>query len=417
MSSIQQRVFSPRVVIQPEGEEKSWQDIVRDVISFEYVSPSRGMARVTLVVANPGLKYANDSRFKEGFRFKMRFGYPGMYSEEKKLVVVGAAPTFPNGLPVITLTGYDKGRVMVTSRPKNWGRLSSSEIATKIASIYGLRSNVDQSKDWRPRARVQPANVSSFEYLDRLAQEIGYDFWIEKDTLCFKILDFGQTPVGRFTYYKNGGSILKEFSPSVRQAAPPTTPRANTNHEGTQESHATPTATGPRPAQDLTRFRTDFETTGTNSERYRAADGPTHATAETHPAAQRRQAAAEQLRLEMRANTATAEFVGWPLLMARKIIQIDVTEVRYSGLWRIEEATHSITSDGGYTTTVSLSRGGTNRRNRHEAPRNNQNNQTNNQARVETRVLSDYETTAIRRETTVETHSAGEVPAGRAHSE
>lgn len=376
------RLFAPRIVLEPEPGTKDLVDIAADIISMEYKSASRGMAVCSLAIVNDGLKYANDDRFKVGFKFRLKFGYPGNFTTEKRLIVTGSAPVYPNGMPVISLTAFDLGRTMMTSRAKCWGRLSSSEIAQKIASMHGLKSDTDQSKDWRRHSRMQPANISAFEYLDRLAGEIGYDFWIEGETLSFKILDTNQPPAARFTYYKSGTSILKDFSPSVRAASPPTRPTAGTNRAGTAATHANPTANGPRPAADLTNRRVGFDMgdTSTFVTAVHATEGPVTPTPSPHPEIQRRRAQAQQYRMEMRAVTASAETIGFPTLMARKIIQVDVTERRYSGLWRIEEATHSITADGGYTTALALSRSGTNTTRRRQGHPPTTANQQNNAA-------------------------------------
>jgi phage protein D len=353
-------MFAPRFILEAaDGSDLA--DIIGDTVSMTYTDATKGMDKVVLAVRNPRLKYANDKRFEHGFRLKLKFGYPSNFSETRTVIVVQAAPSFPAGMPMIQLTAYDTGRdLAMGAKARNWGRVTSSYIAEQVASEFGLRADVESSDDERPQHRIQPANVTSYEYLARLAHALNWDFYVENDTLHFHNMKTNEAPSHTFKYFLDGGGILKDFTPSVKAAKPPATRHAGTNAAGTAAHSA---RTGPGDARstrnparrEINTERVDARTVPASSR-----EGLTHATPETHPETQARHARAQQTRLDMSAVEATAELVGQPRVRARQMIEIQVIEQRYTGLWRVKESTHKIDERGGYTTSLKLTRHGLN---------------------------------------------------------
>lgn len=76
-----------------------------------------------------------------------------------------------------------------TSKPMNtdnsfvWGNVSGTYIATQMATKYHFRS-VLTSTDWVLSGETQ-ANMSDFDYLNYIANKIGYRFWVSGGTLYF----------------------------------------------------------------------------------------------------------------------------------------------------------------------------------------------------------------------------------------
>lgn len=76
-----------------------------------------------------------------------------------------------------------------TSKPmnsditKSWGQVSGTYMAKTIASKYGFRSVLTTSS-WVLPSEVQ-ANESDFKFLNRMADKIGYRFWVSGGTLYF----------------------------------------------------------------------------------------------------------------------------------------------------------------------------------------------------------------------------------------
>jgi hypothetical protein len=76
-----------------------------------------------------------------------------------------------------------------TSKPMNsdltmtWGQVSGTYMAKTIAAKYGFRS-ILTSSTWVLPSEVQ-ANESDFKFLNRIADKIGYRFWVSGGTLYF----------------------------------------------------------------------------------------------------------------------------------------------------------------------------------------------------------------------------------------
>lgn len=113
-----------------------------------------------------------------------------------------------------------------THIPRNWGRQQTSDIARRIAKRHKLKFRGDSSDDVDRTDYVQPANVSDYGYLRRLAENIDYEFFIESDTLYYRKKPYGENPRLTFTYIpESGDSLLLSFTPDVKV----TTVRAKPN--------------------------------------------------------------------------------------------------------------------------------------------------------------------------------------------
>lgn len=232
-------MIAPRYIMESVPSGTQLDDIISDTVSFQYHDASKGMDKVVIVVRNPYMKYINDPRLRNALRYKVKFGYPSKFSETRTIVVVRASTSYAVGMPVIELTGYDTGRdLAMGARPRNWGSRKSSDIAREIADLYGLRSNVEDSGDERGRHqhRTQPGNCTSFEYLDRLATALGWDFYIADDVLNFHPMEMNERPNHTFTYFRDSRSLLKSFTPEVKAAKAPKTAVSNTSRRGNEAS-------------------------------------------------------------------------------------------------------------------------------------------------------------------------------------
>lgn len=367
--------FSPVVLIAGLTPGVVLDDIVDDILSVTLENEMGAMDKLSIALRNPDMKYMNDRRFRFGMRFLFRFGYPGRLTSRKTMIVKGVIPTFGSGANTIELTAFDEGLDLAQrTKARNWGPLSSSDIAQKIASIFGLRAVVDDSQDGRKSDRIQPASVTFYEYLNTLADQIGFEFQVENGTLFFTRMSMGE-PQGRYTYHGSGFTLLKGFRPNIDAARAPSTRHANTaSHGRAAESHQTGAhPSDERAAQNQGRFRIGLEDLSTrlipgdaSGETAREVVRP---TAETAAATRRAHARAEQTKIEMAANTAAAEFVGDPTIMARSVIDIRGVDHEYVGAWKVTRTVHSLSTE--YTTSAQLKRLGKARGSaRHTAPGN-----------------------------------------------
>lgn len=346
-------MFGPRIIMQSVPPENDLSDIIADIASLTYSAASRGMDKAVFLVRNEGLKYKDDPRFRANQKYQLRFGYSTWFSGIKKMIVVRSHPTYAMGMPMIELTAYDAGRALALgTTPRNWAGRTSSEIARATAALYGLEVDIEDSRDARGRNqhRIQPASMTPYEYLDALADRIGWDFYVDGGTLHFHSMRTNAAPSSVFRYYTDSRGILKSFSPDVKAAKAPRLSRAGAG--GRHPAAPATSPSSPRSAAAGARWRVSTEIN--HGEKVPGA--ATAPTAETDTHVRALTMAALQTKIDMAAVTATAELVGCPSAMAREIIDIQGVDSEYAGLWRIKTADHRIDPQGGYSTTLKLHR-------------------------------------------------------------
>lgn len=348
-------MFAPRVLMESVNPDMTVEDFAEDLISFEYVNATRQMDKCTLTIANKNLKYANDPRLDREIRLRVKWGYPSGLSDTRTIVVVQISPNLSMGVPQLVMTAYDTGQNLVRTGARNWGPVASSVIARRIAERHGLTADVVDVRDARREYRTQTADTTDYEFLARLADRVNYDFWIENSTLHYRPIDTGRMPAHRFTYFIDGGSILKSFHPTVKKGK-----IHRRNHAGTTAA-GEPAQSAPRRNQralgshrvQIINTRTGtlggVRTIGNDAETAHTTPSP-----ETSNAVREAHASSEQTAAEMGSVNMTAELVGYPGVRARDVIEVNVIERRYSGLWRVEEVRESVAS--GYETQLRLKR-------------------------------------------------------------
>ena len=351
-------LFAPRVLLESVPGGIDVRDFSESIADFKYVMTRKKMDKLTLTIANIDMRYANDPRFDGDMRFLVRWGYPGGLSSVKEVVVSQVAPNLGAGVPQLVMTCLDVGQNLTSTGARNWGAVQSSDIAQSLARRYNLQADIVPSGDRRHEHRIQTAATTDYEFLARLADRINYDFWTDQGTLHFKPVDTSAAPRHRFVYYLDGSSTLKSFHPTIKKGKTYHRHVGGATHGGGSSvaapvRAATTRALGSHSVSVLNiNSRTARASLGTVTTR---SDEVTSPSPETDPIVRERHAGAVQHKVEMGAVTMVAELVGYPAVEARDIIDIYVIERRYSGLWKVEEATHHIGSHG-YTTSLKLKR-------------------------------------------------------------
>lgn len=188
-------------------------------------------------------------------------------------------------------------------------------------------------------------------FFNGLAEPIGYELYIEGDTLHFHEPRLGSRPRKRYEYFYGVGDLLdfqiKEWRTTDRPAT-------------TQVSGRDPVS------------RKNLSATGSNSETTRDTQGnqgslllkrgeagelvagsEIKTSPETTQAAMTQQADADFKRTERNEVKATAKIIGDPSVVAKENIEIVGISSQLSGLYYIQKAIHSFT-DKGYIQTLEL---------------------------------------------------------------
>jgi len=346
----------PRIFIEADGSLA--EDMIPFITRFEYEDEEAKIDKLTLTVANPGLRFKDDRRFQEGCRFRIRFGYLTDISDVKNTVIAHARPHFGSGMPTIEMVAFNLQKDMnKKSNPTNWGPISTSDIARKIADRYRFDVDIEESNDSRRQHRVQPAGSTDIQYLMNLAKELNFDCYIEGTTLHYHRKRY-DTPSGlEFVYFTEGTSTLLKFEPDVDMTSPPATSKAGTDPKSGETEGKGRNGNEARRALDTNNGRdAGLIPNRAGPHAYKGENGLVGPSHETDPRVIAAHGAAAAQRVDMKAIKASAEMVGTPRLRARTMIRISGVDQQYTGNWRVAKSKHVIEPKGVYRTQVALRR-------------------------------------------------------------
>lgn len=377
-------LLGPRIYIKANNDLAK--DIMSNVTTLTYTDDEKKADILNLTIANPASKFTDDPRFKQGVVFSVVWGYSSDLSKARNVVINRVKPSFKNsGMPLIEMVAFDLRYEMAkVTNPKNWGPVSSSEVAMNIAKSYNLETDIEESKDARKQARVQPAGTNDIMYLHTLAGKLNWDFYVEGNKLHFHHKRYEMSPYMEYTYFTDPVGTLLEFTPEVDLNKPPKVAVSGTNlrdNKGRSETKDSNTHGG----TDLGNAGIDLLSRmgiflhGAKALANAQPVAPlTKPSPETDHKVIKAHATALSQKIDMNAVKANLKVIGTPRLKARDIVRILGVGQTYSGNWRISSTKHILEAKGGtftYITELKLSRnalgGAAKDRNKDKPPVNN----------------------------------------------
>lgn len=383
-------------------------DLATRIVDFSYEDHLSKVDQAVITLADPGYELADDSRLTSDTQWDIRFGYVSQLSPVISLRLKYFEPTFAQDgvhYKKVTLHGRAADLLRFT-QGRNWGRMTTADIASQIARRHGLSPVVDPSEDMTETPYVQPAVISDWEFLRTLADDIGFEFFVEAGKLFYRSRDtaYSQYPESALVYGAPGSRLLS-FSPSIKatkvknvQATGADTAKGkgvahtadNQNVGGVHLGNSLPTARNPAAPRehatsgtdairrvkqakadygigallektreytvDLESGKTSLTNVNTLGKPAEGAAASTVATTEKNATKAKRVAKAVKRNFLDLAVTADGNLIGSPDVFAKRTYMIVVPERRLSGLWYCKEVTHRITG-GTYTTGVKFHRG------------------------------------------------------------
>ena len=359
-----QELLQPRIFIEANGSLA--EDLIPFITKFEYEDDEAKIDKLSLSVANPGLRFKDDPRFQEGVRFRVRFGYLTDISDMKNAVIAHARPSFGSGMPMIEMVAFNLQQDMnKKGNPTNWGAVSTSDIAKRIAERYRFETQIEESNDARRQHRVQPAGSTDIQYLMNLAKELNWDCYLDGVTLHYHPKKYDSPAELEFVYFTEGTSTLLKFEPDVNMTTPPAVTTA-----GTDPKHGDTEGKG----RDGPQLRRALDTNNGRSaglipgrggpQAFKGEGGLVGASHETDPKVIAKHGEAKAQKVDMAAIKGSAEMVGTPRLKARTMIRISGVDQQYTGNWRVSKSKHVIDTKGVYRTQVALRRDAGNAKNK-----------------------------------------------------
>jgi phage protein D len=259
-------------------------------------------------------------------------------------LVASLEPEFGQHTATLLVRGYDRShKLNQTRRSDAWENVSYSDIARTLARSGGLvAGQIDTSG--APLPFVQQSNETNWEFLWRMADEIGFEVHVSGRKLDFRRAGraAARSPV-RLVW---GGALLA-FRPratAVQQVDGVTVRGWDPATKRTIEATARPSQTGAsigiRRSQAVSALGGGTTT---------VADRPVHTSAQASAMAR---SVADRLGETFVEAEGTAE--GNPALVPGAKIQVEGAGKRFAGTYTLSSATHVLRARGGYETRFAI---------------------------------------------------------------
>ncbi|EFM11325.1 conserved hypothetical protein [Paenibacillus curdlanolyticus YK9] len=207
--------YAPRFEIRIEGEDLLRQGMVIAGISVEHSLEEAGYFSFTIDDAFDHVRQdlrSVESLFSFGRKIEIKFGY----ADAMKVMLIGHVTAISvdfgeSGTPQMTVSGYDTTYAMMKgNEARSWDNIKHSDIASAIASDYGLQADCEATPVTHPKLTKQEGQ-SDYQFLKSLAEQNYYDLYIAGDKLMFKTPAIKAEPILTLEWRKS----LLSFRPDV----------------------------------------------------------------------------------------------------------------------------------------------------------------------------------------------------------
>ena len=201
-------------------------DIAANVLSVEFEDNAFKTDMAKVVIRNAELKLSNHNLFAEGNPLDIWMGYGNNLSYMGRLEIISPGDSFPrDDYPTLTITGYDAmHRMMDNSVDEVYEKIQDSRIIKKIAQKYNFvtagsrESTITETQE--PVIRTQNQK-SDFTFVKEIADELGFEFFVEFDLQIKKNVLYFREPRDRktrkfeFGYNDGDRTTLLDFFPKI----------------------------------------------------------------------------------------------------------------------------------------------------------------------------------------------------------
>lgn len=154
--------------------------------------------------------------FDFGTEVEIKFGYldKKTMSVLMKGIITSVKTSFPaNGLPQITVSGYDRSFPLTKSKKsRNWDEKKDHEIVSQIAKEHKLKPIVQDTDE--PHPKVEQNQESDYQFIEKLAKRNGFEFYTQESDLYFCKPGSDQDAIVTLEW----GKGLVSFSPEMNIA-------------------------------------------------------------------------------------------------------------------------------------------------------------------------------------------------------
>lgn len=352
--------FAPAFQVQINGTELN-ADISMNIEQVSVTSEKDSMNTCSLTVANtyPEMRWTHTSDaglFKEGNSVLVLMGYVDDLQPVFSGEITAVTAAFPDsGAPSLKVDAKTRLHwLQGDKKTRTFKSMSDKQIAEQVGQAAGL--SVQAEHPGVPYDYVMQHNQTDLEFLNERAKRIHFEVLVQDKTLLFReaqeiesetfTLVWGNTQAG----LSGGSNILplRSFNPTI-----------NTSN---QVKKVTVRGYDPKSKQQIVGEASTQDTTmgrslGGGSATASAFGKPTEYVRVNAPVASQAEAAAmAKAILNQRAMsfvTGQAETIGVPELQWGKVVMVDGVGPRFSGLYYIQQAVHTLGASG-FTTSLTL---------------------------------------------------------------
>lgn len=299
--------------------------------------------------SHAGLKWLGQDLFKIGNPVAVALGYStrllpmviGKITELSTQFVSGLRPTF-------SVTGMDDAYTFLRtpSAAQEFRDKTDSQIVQQIARMAKMISVVDRTETMHP-VKTKPANTTYFEFLQRLAEENGYGFFLSGRRLSFTRPGLSAEPDMSLSW----GRDLINFRPTMNTAEVLTEVRVRSWDQIRGESIEGRARAGNEQQQESgRRLASQIKRDSHGDAVEEITDRPVRSTEEANRIA--------RSRLEEASNsfiTGSAEIIGMPELEPGMCLYLGGLGEWFSGKYFIDKISHRIDGSG-YRSTLEVRR-------------------------------------------------------------
>lgn len=357
--------FAPAFQVQVNGSRLQ-ADVSMNIETISVISKPDTLDSFTFTITNalPEMRWTHNptdaNLFREGHSVSIAMGYADDAPQpmiEGEITTI--SPTFPaDGIPTVTIGGNTRmQRLFGTNKTKTFKNTTDSQLAQQIAQANHLQAQVEDTQIQYDYL-IQP-NQSDLEFLKQRAARIDFEILVQGTTLIFRKRS-GQTQMYTLVWagvqqaFASGPNTLplKSFAPQVNALAP----KSNVQHRAYDVSQKQPFVSNAGPSDQTSTMGGSQAGANIPQSAFNAPRDEVHVTSPFESKAEGDQRAKAALNSKaMQTVTGTAETIGIPDLRAGQLVQLLGVGPRFSGQYKIDQATHSIGASG-YSTSLNVTR-------------------------------------------------------------
>lgn len=202
-------VDRPNVLIRFQGDtdEKRQLNLRDRLLNFKYRDREKGADICVLTLENHDLSLLDEDGLRKGNILELTWGYPNNFAPTRELVIKKST-----GFRQLKVESYARSiQFHKETKCRTFENKKRSQVVQQIAEENGFGTNRQDIEDTEEVFEtIHQARQTDAQFLKRLAQKEGFQWYVDFDGLHFHQRRLGQKPQRAFRYYhdQNAGEII-----------------------------------------------------------------------------------------------------------------------------------------------------------------------------------------------------------------